>query len=462
MKSLRILPMVVFACLSAVVWSGFAVYAQGHGFAEDPGQLGHYAVGHTSYMLTDASRNNRPVYLSVWYPVDPWAVTHSAPPALYPMDAYTTNLPVAKSTDWETLGYDPAFERLKPSDDRAFPLVMVSPSWGGSSWFYIYAGTRLASHGYVVGVFEHWGDGVWPWEPSDDVWTAMVNRSRDVSFGITELLRMNQSHGELLHHAIDAERIAMSGHSLGGYAAFALTGGDEEVCDAQVLVLYGGASLPYPPNTCVPTLPDPRIKAIVSIDGSGILERYRELRRITVPSLIMGEPGPTYRAFYPDGAFDDWLARPHAAINRSDSFRVDVIGTNHYSFTALCDGGYVLFNLGALSSSDLAGWEGSWPCLSTGPAPATLPAAEAHLAVTKYMIAFLDAYLHGPDRDPDIDNWVLTEKYALTHTPAVQFFENERCKADLPDHTYFSYRPYQTSSECDVAQKDPTGWFLSQ
>ena len=52
-------------------------------------------------------------------------------------------------------------------------------------------------------------------------------------------------------------------------------------------------------------------------------------------------------------------------------------------------------------------------------------------------------------------------EYALTYTPTVQFFNSEGCHADLPDHTYFTYRPYQTSGECDVAQKNTTGFFAS-
>ena len=79
--------------------------------------------------------------------------------------------------------------------------------------------------------------------------------------------------------------------------------------------------------------------------------RYHELATISIPSLIMGEtvdqsvevgtlgglPDPTQ--------IRDWIARPHAAIDRHDSYRVDVNGANHYSFTNYCDGAQVFFNL---------------------------------------------------------------------------------------------------------------------
>ncbi|MGO9840273.1 MAG: hypothetical protein ACLPZF_03605 [Candidatus Acidiferrales bacterium] len=91
----------------------------------------------------------------------------------------------------------------------------------------------------------------------------------------------------------------------------------------------------------------------------------------------------------------------------------------------------------------------------------TISSADEHEVVTKYMIAFLDIYFHNPDSAPWLDLWILSPEYALTHTPTVQFFNSEACHANLPDNTYFRYRPYQISSECDVAQKDPTGWFAS-
>src|ERR1035437_1905873 len=158
----------------------------------------------------------------------------------------------------------------------------------------------------------------------------------------------------------------------------------------------------------------------------------------------------------------DWIARPHGAIDRVDSYRVDVNGANHYSFTNSCDGGQVFFNLGLISLGDLTAWENSWPCASTGLDPVTISSADEHEVVTKYMIAFLDVYLGGWDPDWWLDRWILTPEYALSHTPTVQFFDSERCDATLPDHSYFKYRPHQVSSECDVAQKNPTGWFASQ
>jgi hypothetical protein len=218
----------------------------------------------------------------------------------------------------------------------------------------------------------------------------------------------------------------------------------------------------------VPTYPDRRIKTMISLDGSSWGMRYHELARISIPSLIMGEtvdqsveigtlsglPDPTQ--------LRDWIARPHAAIDRHDSYRVDVNGANHYSFTNYCDGAKVFFNLGLITSSDLTAWLTSWPCANTGLDAVTISSTDEHEVVTKYMIAFLDIYFRNPGANTWLDHWILTPEYALTNTPTVQFFDTERCEAVLPDNTYFTYRPYQASDKCDVAQKDPTGWFAPQ
>ena len=395
--------MLVF--IATLLLSVGVAYAQGHPSMDDPGQLGHYAVGHTSYLLTDTSNGNRPVYFTVWYPADPNSINFSTPPAQYPLDPYTgtTYLPITLSTDWEPLGYDRAYEGLPASKSGPFPLVVFSPGFDDDAWLHIFIGTRLASHGYVVAVADHYADCTWSWDPCDDLLTIMVNRPRDISFIISQLLIKNWTPRELLFHKIDLEKIAASGHSIGGYATYAITGGDDLVCDALEPAITGSDTLPYPPSTCVPTVPDRRIKTLVSLDGSSQLLRYHELARISLPSLIMGEtvdqsvevgtlsglPDPTQ--------LRDWIARPHAAIDHVDSYRVDVKGANHYSFTNYCDAAQVFFNLGLISSDGLTTWLTSWPCANTGLDAVTISSADEHEVVTKYMIAFLDVYFRNPD-----------------------------------------------------------------
>ncbi len=457
-RILLLTPLVVFLAVGAA-------YAGGGQQLNDPGQLGRYAVGHTSYLMFNPNApgpdyRGRPVFMSVFYPVDAGAIKSSTPPAQYLTDPYAVltytgtgttydsgGFPPGTSTystDWQPLGYDPAYEGPKPSKDGAFPPVMFSHGWGGISLAFPSMGTRLASHGYVVAVLEHWGDGQWPWSPADDAFTVMFNRPRDVSFAITKLLAKSSTRGELLAGAIDPARIVASGWSFGGYAAYTLAGGDDSVCDA---LSFG---TPVPGDPCFSSPPDPRIKAIISMDGTAELLQYHELARISVPSLILGE---TVQRSASSFGFPFENARPHAAINRDDSYRVDVNGAYHVSFSNGCDALQVLLNVGQFSDADYAAFDYgcSW----------AIPSADAREAVSEYMIAFLDIYLGGPNTNKTLDWQILAPEYAFSHTPTVQIFDSEGCQAVLPGNSYFSYNPFQGYIDCYVAQKDPTGWFGS-
>ena len=398
----------------------------------------------------------RPVFVSVWYPVKPESVKTSSPPAVYPLDPYTTNVPASASKDWEAFGIDPAYEGLRPARQGPFPLVILSPGFGVDYWFYLNITTRLASHGFVVAAVEHYQEFQWPWTPGpSEITEAMVYRPADVSFAITELLEKSARRGEILFGTIDKDRIAMLGHSLGGYTAFALAGGVDRVCNSLWPANYAGDTLPEPASTCVPIQPDRRIRAIVTFDGSSQVMRYEELARIEIPSLILGQT--VANSLTLQQHIDTWIARPHSAIARRDSYRVDVQGANHYSYSDICDAGWqVLDKLGVLESVygvDLTTILTLWPCVSTGSFdPATISASTAHQIVATYTVAFLERFLKELD-----DGEVLTAEYAKTHEPDVYFLRSEHCDAPLPGLTYFTY--FVSPGQCATWPKDPPDYF---
>jgi dienelactone hydrolase len=411
------------------------------GPASDLTKPGPYAVGHVSYMLSDTSIYSRPVFVSVWYP---GSITATTSPAQYLLDPWSSSAIGSTSTEWETLGYDSAYEGPSPSTSGPFPLIVLSPGWGGYYEGYLYIGTRLASHGFVVAVIGHS-------ESDGTLVEAMFNRPRDVSFAITELLLKNNALGELLQGVIDPARIASSGHSLGGYVAYVLAGGDETVCDDVWDATYAGASLPYPQFTCAPTPSDSRIGAIVSLDGSSQYLRYDELAKISVPSLILGETvehsGITDLSYFPPPQPSDpniglWIARPHAAISHRDSYRVDIKIANHLSFTNYCGG--------------IDGGSGGL-CAASGTFDPKNNRA-THQIVTTYMLAFLNTYF-GRENDA----WMLTSSYAVQNQPQAEFFDSEECDAppptdaSLPSQDYYTYQPHL--GECLTAPKDPPGYF---
>lgn len=280
---MRLIPVVLILAASVAVPSA-------QPSPPDPGASGPYAVGHTSFTIVDSTRDaaspfgGRPIFVNVWYPADASGITGSTPDAAYPLDPFYGLWPVSRSWQWEQFGTAPAYEGVSVSSSKPFPLVVASPGLGTRYFGLLYYGQRLASHGFVVALAQHYHDGYGsdP-EPGDPIDTAMLNRPIDVSRMIDSLLATNEDSGSLLFESLQPDRIAAIGHSLGGYAAMVLAGGDDVVCGSPADPLA---------DTCVPaytSAPDRRIKAIVPLDGSSQLLRFAELARITVPSMAIGE-----------------------------------------------------------------------------------------------------------------------------------------------------------------------------
>ncbi len=398
---------------------------------------GTYAVGFTYYMLHDAARDNRPIPVYVWYPVDPASITGDTQPAQYPLEPFTNALPSASSLEFEQFGMGAAWQEV-PAAPGPFPLIMYSPGWGGSAYASaLFLGTEIVRHGVVVVAVTHWGDQsapVWvPSEPYDHLATASYNRPRDISFTLTDLLEKNAASAGLLRGIVDPASIYASGWSLGGYASTVLAAGDDGICD----VLPDG-----PPAACGPTAPDPRIKGILPLDGSFQLLRFTELARVRVPALALGEEWADAAATVAPA----WQARAHAAFSGSPSYRVDVSGTIHFSFANFCELYPVLWNRGI--SPMWGQWFYDVTCL-----PPRMPSAELHRILNEYVLAFLT---HRQS--------VLTPGFALTSEPNVEFFVTERrspssITEDWPSYIYFMHQPGRGHGDVltATAAKDPNG-----
>jgi len=420
--------------------------------AVDPGQRGPYAVGFTSFILADPSRPgdsgvyaHRPIPVYVWYPVDAGTITESTPGAVYPLEPLYTPGMISTSSDWEKYGVDAAYQEATPSSHGPFPLVMFSPGWGGPAWLHMSVGTRLASHGFVVAVLYHFGDQWWPWEPLHHLALSSWDRPRDMSFALSDLLATSAGTSHLLHGLIDPNQVAAGGFSLGGYAAIALAGGDDLVCDFFLdNDPYGQG--PPPPETCTPSFPDPRFKAIVPLDGSNQIFKFQELARVTVPAMGMGEEwnmvGP-------------WQARQHLAFSGNPNYRIDVLNTSHDSFSGdECASFHVLDDLGYWSQYLDAVWGPASYWLDVLCTPYT-PTTEVNRLTGKYMVAFLKTVLLGETGYQSI----LTPGWSLNRGPLIEFFVTEKGNANAVPGEGWAYGwffMHQPGNDQASAEKDPT------
>lgn len=415
--------------LVAALFSVAVLAAPGAKGAHPKSQVS-YEVGFTIFVINDAARptegfpDGRPTAVYIWYPADAASIEEGVTSqAWYPMDPFSGTPGAFPSAFFESEGFHKAYQEPDAAAGP-FKLVMFSPGWGAPGYAYVNIGPSLASQGFVFAAVTHYGDGATinnPAEPIDELGWALYNRPRDVSAALDALLGRNVDAGNLLHGTMDPATITASGHSLGGYAAMVLAGGDDEVCD---LADDPGDTRPTPPQTCAPSYPDPRIKSIIPLDGSNQMLWFYELARIDVPVMSMGQEWSALEA----GGFADWQARQHAAFSGHPSYRVDVNNADHMSFAIAC----AFFG---------------YPCALD---------SETHRLVNKYMLAFLTKQQniltpgHAINSEPDIEFFV-TEK---RNTRAIETKPGGMQGEDHPDH--FVYFKHQSGKATAKAEKDST------
>ncbi len=392
---------------------------------------GPYAAGHISYMEFDTSRpggrpddatyesTGRPIAVSVFYPAARGDVEHAGP-AVYPLDPYYHQLPAASSRDFEAQGFDAAFEAPPVAHGR-FPIVLFSSGAVFPDFSHVSLGARLASHGFVVVLPYHFGMQWWPWEPLMDYFVVLAyDRPRDLSFLLDDLVNRNQTPGDLFEKHLLPDHVAAGGWSLGGYAALALAGGDDSVCDTMI-----GWDPTAPPEwTCGPTVPDPRIQALLLFEAGSDFLHWTELQRVSVPALSFGGTYADQLAWSGDPVWSAFLARQHAALSGHPSFRVDVQRSRHFSYSDTCQFPAVFAAEGVTPPPgwpwDDMGW---WVC-----GPDLIPSARLHDLVNELSVAFLETYLMN---EPG-SRQVLTRQYLSANAPEVWLFTHERCEPPEP------------------------------
>jgi predicted dienelactone hydrolase len=181
---------------------------------------------------------------------------------------------------------------------RPTPLVVISPGLGANRQFFSYLARHLASHGLTVVALEH-PDRTTNVSSSNKLLSAtdFIDRPKDISFVLDELTKLDRQPG-VLQGKLNTKTVTVIGHSLGGYTALALAGGElnlqslRQACKsanplAQAPADWlqcGAANLI---DSKVP-LQDKRVKSAIALNPVvGQLFGEKGLSKINVPILIL-------------------------------------------------------------------------------------------------------------------------------------------------------------------------------
>ncbi|MBW4667661.1 MAG: alpha/beta hydrolase [Cyanomargarita calcarea GSE-NOS-MK-12-04C] len=120
--------------------------------------------------------------------------------------------------------------------DSQQPLVVISHGFGANRKFSAYLARHLASYGITVAAIEHPGsNGTSVTRASNTSNLAQllparefIDRPKDISFLLDELTKLNTQAGQL-QGKFNTSKVTVIGHSLGGYTALALVGGEVNI-----------------------------------------------------------------------------------------------------------------------------------------------------------------------------------------------------------------------------------------
>ena len=266
---------------------------------------GEYTVGVTTVVLVDEARE-RPLTVDVWFPLAEGAEGDLHQYSFITGDSFES--PLALDADAADL-----------SADGPFPLVVYSHGSGGVRFIHSNYTETIASHGYVVIAPDHTGNTAVEriTETSDDGAVIAVNRPLDVSSILDDFLDPANELTAPYHAAIDVESIALTGHSFGGFTAYATVAGFEsEAGDVPA---------------------DDRIDAIIPLapavgsGGEDGLLSDEALARVGVPALVIVGTDDKTTPVDPNvnRAWEQSSSAPH--------YRLELIAGEHQSFTDLCD-----------------------------------------------------------------------------------------------------------------------------
>jgi predicted dienelactone hydrolase len=259
---------------------------------------GPYDVGVTT--VTIDADTDRPLTVDVWFPIDDAGDGPLHQYTFLPEIYYES--PTAVTADAGQI-----------SADGPFPLVVYSHGSGGLRYIASDYTEAIASYGYVVAAPDHTGNtavelvlGI-----EGDRAANAFNRPNDVISVIDALTDPQSTESAGLVGGVDGERVAVTGHSAGGYTTYAVAGGVDTDLGAVA--------------------PDPRIDAIITLAPAtgGITDET--FASITVPALVLAGTADEVTPIDPN------VTRPWDLSSSTPHYRGDLIDAGHQSFSIACE-----------------------------------------------------------------------------------------------------------------------------
>lgn len=250
--------------------------------------------------------------------------------------------PAADDGTPRLVGDNPVFqgvairEAATPLSGR-HPLVVLSHGFGGNRFNQAWLAVQLADAGYVVAATDHPGTSTFDRDP--DQAAALWKRPADLSRVIDHLT------GDAdLSAMVDPGRIAVIGHSLGGWTAIEIAGGrfdadgfirncaETASIACTILARIGRLQDPDWRSRMAADLADPRVSAVITLDPGGIGGfTQASLKGITIPVLVIA--AGVDRIHLPA----ETEARRLAALLPAAQTRVhEIADAAHFSFIGLC------------------------------------------------------------------------------------------------------------------------------
>lgn len=266
---------------------------------------GEYAVGVQTITVTDTDRD-RALTVDIWFPMDSQTTGEPHRYTFITGDSFASRQAI--DADASSI-----------SSDGPFPLVIYTHGSGGLRWIASDYTETLASHGYVVVSADHTGNTAVDQflGTSDDGPTIAFNRPRDVQVLIDAMLSPAGAESAGFGPSIDPEQVAVTGHSLGGYATYAVASGMEN----EVGSIRG----------------DDRIDALIPLapalgdGGPNSLLSDDRLAMVDLPTLIMVGTDDVTTPVDPN------VTRAWEVASSDVLYRAELVAAEHQSFTDVCD-----------------------------------------------------------------------------------------------------------------------------